>query len=253
MVAHWSWSKLACYLRCPAQFRFRYLLDAPPESTSMALLLGSAIHDAVNLFHARRQTDPIELPDLVASFQAQLTQAVAHQTTPIRFSKTHPDLATNLTLGAAMLQAYVDAAPVHPLEAMEKEYQAPLDDLPLVGFVDRLERHPEGLVVVELKTAARAWSPADAAFSGQLSCYGLLLQHAGHRVRYRVEVLTKTKAPRLVQLTTDRSPADFARVRAQFAHLARAVQAEVFPPNPGPMTCGGCEYRGQCTNRITGT
>jgi len=43
---HWSYSKLTNYLRCPAQFMFRYIEEAEPESTSIALLLGSTVHGA---------------------------------------------------------------------------------------------------------------------------------------------------------------------------------------------------------------
>ena len=46
-MSRYSFSKVSTYLRCPRLFRFRYLDRAAPERLSLALPLGSAMHDAI--------------------------------------------------------------------------------------------------------------------------------------------------------------------------------------------------------------
>ena len=65
--------------------------------------------------------------------------------------------------------------------------------------MDLLERDAEGLVVVDLKTAARKYSDLQVEASLQLSVYSYATTMAGFTdqedLRLRFDVLTKTKEP----------------------------------------------------------
>ena len=48
---HFSASALKTYLMCPWQFRMRYVVGATPEFRPSALILGSAVHEALAAYH----------------------------------------------------------------------------------------------------------------------------------------------------------------------------------------------------------
>lgn len=122
-------------------------------------------------------------------------------------------------------------------------------DRDLVGSVDLLERDAEGLVVVDLKTAARKYSDLQVEASLQLSVYSYATTMAGFAdqedLRLRFDVLTKTKEPELHRYWTTRDRGANRRLFRLAGEVIRAVEAEVFPPNPG-WQCKECQYRSQC-------
>lgn len=252
---HWSYSKLQTYLRCPALFRFRYIEEAVPESTSMALLLGSAIHGAVTLLHSKAfQGHSVELEPVLDTFRAQLTASVDKAERHVSYPKVSPDLRSNIELGERMLSCYFESQGAGKTVALEQELRAPLQkrgggetSLPLLGYVDRIGETDGTLVVIELKTSARSWSQADVDLSSQISSYALLMKDAGYEdCRYRYEILTKTKDSKLQILETRRTERDMDRLVDQFLHLEGAVEAGVFPRNESSMNCMGCEFRKRC-------
>ena len=46
-MRRYSFSKISTYLRCPRLYRHRYIDRDEPERLSLALPIGSAMHDAV--------------------------------------------------------------------------------------------------------------------------------------------------------------------------------------------------------------
>jgi len=252
---HWSYSKLQTWLRCPALFRFRYIEEAEAESVSMALLLGSAIHGAVSFVHSKRfQGHPLAVEHVLESFRVQMRLAVEKAGVPVSYPKGHPDAESSLELGEKMLRCYYEEVVGGKTVALEQELRAPLQkrdggetSLPLLGYVDRIVDKDGGLVVIKLKTSARAWSQGDVDLSSQISSYALLMKAAGYETcRFRYEILTKTKTPKLQILETRRTERDMDRLVDQFLSLERAVEADVYPRNESSMTCCGCEFKRCC-------
>ena len=48
---HVSVSQIKCYLRCPRQYWFRYVIGAEPEFMPANLVLGSAVHEGLAAFY----------------------------------------------------------------------------------------------------------------------------------------------------------------------------------------------------------
>ena len=84
-------------------------------------------------------------------------------------------------------------------------------------------------------------------FAAVVTAYALLLKAGGfNRVRLRLEILTKTKTPKLQVLDTERSPRAIDRLLEKFQHVDRAVSAGAFPRNENARNCVGCEFRARC-------
>jgi CRISPR/Cas system-associated exonuclease Cas4 (RecB family) len=229
-----------------------------PEHLSASLLLGSEIHHVVALLHARRfQGRACTLDELAASFRSGIVAAHGNSRTPVVFPKSHPDLGSTIDLGVAMVDAYLEQHQPGTTVAVEQELEAPLPfdaGQNFVGVVDRLERGPSGgLSLVELKTAARALSQADVDLSMQPTAYAWLLSRVLHeQLDIRFEVITKSKSPKLLVITTARSSGDVERFLEGLEMVQRAVAAGCFPRSPSPMTCVGCEFRRRCNSRHPG-
>ncbi len=153
--------------------------------------------------------------------------------------------------GRAMLQLYVEAEHAPEAVAVEEWFELDLADpetgedlsVRLRGIIDLIE---ENDTVVELKTAARALPPGDLERHLQLSTYALvyLLQHQVVP-KLRVDMLLKTKTPKLERFTTSRTTADLAWTARLIERTARAIEAGHFYPNPS-WRCTECEYFAHC-------
>jgi CRISPR/Cas system-associated exonuclease Cas4 (RecB family) len=162
-------------------------------------------------------------------------------------------------LAARMLQVLCDnVQPGVDIVSVEQPFAAPLIDQEtgevlerdLVGSIDLVEREAGGRVtVVDLKTAARKYSDLQAEASLQLSVYSYATSMNGlgdqEDVRLRFDVLTKTKQPELHRYWTTRDRAANLRLFRLASELLRAIQAEVFYPNPG-WQCKDCQFRSRC-------
>jgi CRISPR/Cas system-associated exonuclease Cas4 (RecB family) len=120
----------------------------------------------------------------------------------------------------------------------------------LVGSMDLIERDAERrLVVVDLKSAARKYSDVQVEASLQLSVYSYAATMAGFAdegdVRLRFDVLTKTKQPELHRYWTSRDRAANLRLYRMASEIVRAIEREVFVPNPG-WQCRDCQFRSRC-------
>ena len=123
-------------------------------------------------------------------------------------------------------------------------------DRDLVGTLDLVERSPEGgLVVVDLKTAARKYSDLQVEASLQLSIYSYATAMNGladeEELRLRFDVLTKTRQPELHRYRTTRDRAANVRLYRLTAEVLAAFEAGVFPPRVG-WPCQDCPVRSRC-------
>ncbi len=241
MRRRYSFSKVSTYLRCPRLFRFRYVDKAEREHLSLALPMGSAMHDAVQWDVSERQNgrEPTE-EEIYAVFTELLEARVEISACPVV-----GDIPEAIETAKRMIEAYCAWGRIQDVSLIEGEHMANIShELSLEGRVDFVRDTAESVELVELKTSARAWSPAQAEYSLQAAAYSLLSGIS--QVRYII--LTKTKAPKVQELVTlcDQNRTD--QLRDTIAEVDTAVQAGAFPRNASPMTCGGCEFRNRCLN-----
>jgi CRISPR/Cas system-associated exonuclease Cas4 (RecB family) len=116
----------------------------------------------------------------------------------------------------------------------------------LVGALDLVVREEAKHVVGEHKTAAKKWSKDQIEHEIQLSAYKLVARTLGlGEVGLRLQVLTKTKNPKMVVEETDRTERDEREFIETVVGVLRAVDARVFFPIRNSM-CGGCTFQKQC-------
>jgi PD-(D/E)XK nuclease superfamily len=109
-------------------------------------------------------------------------------------------------------------------------------------------REEQKHVVGEHKTAAKKWSKDQIKNDGQLSAYKLVARKLGlGEVGLRLQVLTKTKKPKMIVENTDRTDRDEREFLETVVGVLRAIDAQVFFPIHNGM-CGGCAFQRRCAS-----
>ena len=151
----------------------------------------------------------------------------------------------------AMITLYVEAQAGSVPAAVEEPFEMELADpetgevlgVPLRGIVDLIET--DG-TLVDLKTAARTISPDDLERHLQLSTYALVVfLKTGKIPKLRLDVLLKTRQPRLERHATSRTVQDLAWVAHLIQSAVVAIEQGNFYPNPS-WRCSECEYFAHC-------
>jgi putative RecB family exonuclease len=244
-----SLSKVQTYLLCPLKYRFQYVDKIPKPWRASALAFGTSVHAAIEWFHRERIAG--RTPDAEAVQNIFAADWYAQNLEPLVFKEKESSEGL-ADMGRKMLQIYVqqvlgEPVPIAVEESFEVDLADPITgelfDLKLRGRIDLLEK---GELLVDVKTAGRAFDCRGLERHLQLSVYALSSYLLRHRIpKLRLDVLLKTKTPRFERMETARTVEDLAWT----AHLIRGVAGSIasgqFHPNPG-WICGECEYFAHC-------
>jgi putative RecB family exonuclease len=248
---HVSVSQVKCFLRCPRQYQFRYVLGAEPEFIPANLVLGSAVHEGLAAYYRSVMAtgDSPEQDVCKAAFYGTL----------VGFRKNKLPIKDGEGIeaqGTALLRVFYESTYQDPpgVVGVEVPFSIDLNDPvtgevleeKLIGALDLVVRESEKHIVVEHKSAAKKWSADQIKHDIQLSAYKLVAGELGlGDVGLRLQVLTKTKKPAMVVENTERGDKDIQDFMATVVGVLRAVDAGVFYPVRTSM-CGGCAFQKAC-------
>lgn len=230
-----SASSLNTYLRCPQQWKLKYV-DRLPEEPKPFLNLGSAVHAALETFYDGRLTKPPPLEEVLTAFEEEFDPD-AYQTEEER-ERRHRN-------GLEMVRAYYEkhAEDFEPAFDTEKRLSFEVGGVPFTGFVDRLDKvDGDKLRVVDYKTG-RAVDLERVRTDRQLTLYQLgVEQMFGMEVAslalYHVNSQTLLEAPRHNEETVE-------ALKNTAQEVARNIQNERFEPDPGHY-CQWCDFQPYC-------
>lgn len=152
--------------------------------------------------------------------------------------------------GGALVRAFLDnVQPPGRVLAVERAVRADIVDPDtgevleeqLLAYVDAGVEVGGQLVVLEHKTAARAWSQDQLDFDLQVSLY-LALTSAD---TVRLQVLTKTKVAKFLTYKLRRTEREMTEAVTIVCRVLDAIRAGAYWPSPG-WACRECEFRKQC-------
>jgi len=250
MTSHLSHSQIASWLRCPKAYQHRYVLQTASERSSIHLLLGSGIHDALTA-EAQRRLDGEPGGEGYAKSAFKEMMVAKAGITDAELDLGNKTFQEWLTLGDGLITAYFEHGPVTDIASLEEEFELFLPNgKPMIGFLDFVVDRGDGLEVVELKTAARSYSDIQVRLAEQATAYAWALGADKKPVKVTYIVLVKTKEPKVQVIETIRGPKDVQR----FQELAMTVNAGIasgcFPRNQSVQNCSKCEFRDQCLGQV---
>lgn len=256
MIPFISQSMIGQFLRCPEQFRRRWIENEiiPP---GIAARRGTAVHKAAAVNHLQKITSKIDLPlgDLQDAARDEYVRVIKDEGVFIPKEQVPAakklmgeglDSAVNLT---ALYHREL-APQIQPIMAEERQKIDIGLPVALHGTIDVVT---DTGWLPDLKSASKSKGINEAHNSLQLSFYsGLYFSKFGKWPdKLSLEILVATKEPKLQSLVTTRDNADWQNLLIRIGFMLAQIDAGLFPPcEPGawicsPVWCGfyqSCRY-----------
>jgi CRISPR/Cas system-associated exonuclease Cas4 (RecB family) len=249
---HISYSAVSTFQACPLRFYFRYVLGLPEQTISSSLLVGAALHRAVQHHFERLLAGETgtDLDTLLGVFQDTWD---FHANQRVLFGKGE----TRDTLGVLadrLLTAFLKSdfsSPQGVILGVEEELRGKIiAGCPdLLARVDLIVDTDRELIVSDFKSSRCAWSNYKIEdLAPQLLLYSELVKPLadGKPIQLSFAVLTKTKLPTLTVHDVPLDMQEVERTKRTVERVWQAMQAEHFYPNPSPLNCVSCPYREPC-------
>lgn len=231
-----SASAVDTYQRCGLQFK----LDRDwriPAKPAAAMQYGASIHRVLKtFFDSVRQGRPKSDEELMGLFRQDLADARIQEAYQHELYEQ---------MGVAQLHDFLAAARPIPAEQVlhtEESFEIHVGETTVVGRIDRIDRRPDGTVVIIDYKTGKARDQEDADKSLQLSLYAIA---AEEKWGYKVGTLIFHNLEENVPVTTARSHSELLAARACVEEAAEGIVAGVFEAKPG-QHCNFCAYRSLC-------
>lgn len=258
-----SYSSFRTYLECPLRWKYLYI-DRLPETPRGYFTFGRVVHSVLEELlrplvvpSARRagesdsqrtlddwQSRPRGGGDLPWMTREELLALYDRSWSGEGFTSPE-DEARYRVLGQDLLSRYYDRLvrerpqPV----AVEEHLEARWDGIPVHGYIDRIDRAPEGgLEIVDYKTS-RELTAVDAKDSDQLSLYQVLVESnysepVERLTLYHLRSLTPLRVP-------PRDRPSLTSLYDRLGSVSDGIRAEAYEPTPG-RHCSRCDFRSIC-------
>ncbi len=250
---HLSFSAVNEYLMCGLKYRFGRIDKIQPQFTPDVLIFGKCIHQVCEEYNYQCLMGEIPpLHTLVNVFETCFDKAVESEDT-IKYSRGKDYHALRKD-GAAITKKFYEnrIADDHQIIAIEEPFALEIEGLPypFIGIIDLIEMDDNGtLLITEYKTAAKAYTKAQADESMQLTLYKLAMRQNGYSetdMQLKFDVLVKTKEPKFQRCPTVRTDEDIQRFLKVVQLAYHGISQEVFIPTTTGWMCGNCQFKEYC-------
>jgi putative RecB family exonuclease len=252
-----SYSSLTTYEYCPRRYAFRYVEHLPGEVAPGQFAFGSAIHKAFEVFvreriraHAEGSPEP-DLDVLRRACDDVLDRA-----------GLEPDeLARMLAAAGPVLERFLrhEAADLSVPVAAELGFGVdiglPADSgsIRFVGYIDRVDRAPDGTTEITDYKTGRPRSQAEVDADRQLTAYAYAAARGALRGPATGDAIPPASRLCLyfadgTEVWTTRAAADLAGFERDLVAMATKARRREFDPRPAPGRCRWCEYRRICND-----
>ncbi len=250
---HLSASSINDYIDCGFLYKFGRVDKLVPEFTPDSLIYGSVIHSVLEKFYQERMIgNKLPLKEMQDEFEKQWRQAT-DRCEKIQYSKGK-SFEYILQEGKELLTVYWNKLPEDNFKilAIEESFSFTVEGVPVpvIGQMDLVEEDESGtIIIVDWKTAAKAFSLTDVDTNSQLTTYKMAAKANGFKDReilLRFDVLIKTQSKKFEQYYTTRTEVDERRMRNKILQVWDGINKGVFIPNDGHWKCNGCGFKAHC-------
>lgn len=257
-----SHSSISVYRGCPLRYGFRYVERRPGEVSPGQFAFGNAVHRAFEAFGLARiqaQAEGTAEPGAEILQEALdrglATSGLAPDEIEEARRRAGPVLVRFLELEARTAAEPVAVELGFGVDvALPDEGKGPEEAgaVRFVGYVDRVDRAPDGSTeIVDYKTG-RARRQADVDADAQLTAYAFGCARGG--LRDPATGATLPPASRLglyfaesgELVWTTRTEEQLAAFEAGLVETVGRIRAREFEARPAPWRCRWCEYRHEC-------
>ena len=236
LSAKLSASAVQRYEVCPLQFKLEREWKIPGEVPA-AMQYGATMHRVLRAYYdSVRFQRPMSQDALVTFFRADLDEAGIQD---------HYQYQLYDAQGIEQLQDFLAACRrlrVPEVLHTEEFFEVRIGAAVVVGRIDRIDKLPDGRVVITDYKTGKPQSQEDADDSLQLSIYALAAREkwgyrAGHLALYNLGENTT--------VITERTDAQLHEAQLKVESVAASIAAGNFDPKPS-FNCRFCAYRSLC-------
>ena len=243
MNDHISVTQLKMYLRCPLQYKFRYIdnIIIPPPST---ITLGKTIHKTLEENFSQKIKTQKDLPlEYLKDFFSDLWDIEAKET---QFDKDEkPGKVKDEGINLLTLYHKTHSPKIQPV-SVEEEFELEFENSPLKlkGYIDLIDKNN---TIIDHKVKSRSMTQQDAKQDLQLTAYYLAykIKKKTPPQGLRFDVIVRTKTPKIQQITLNKTDEDTTRFLKILTQVTRAIKSGIFYPNES-FYCNVCGYRELC-------
>ena len=237
---HFSASALQTYDNCPLQYKFSYVLRIPTAGKTY-FNLGGAVHQVIE--HLTRQElegIPPTKEQALATLEHFWSSAVYTSRKKEREDKERVEqmIDVYLTWQAQNENQVID---------VEMKFEFNLGGRIVKGFIDRVERTPEGnYVVIDFKTGYQSETKNSIKENIQMNVYCLAVLEKFGALPLRAS-LFYVKHEKMVDYFPDSEQLEQQKMR--LTRIVDEVLRERFPGNRAYQTCRFCDYEALCEEK----
>ncbi|HNT29804.1 MAG TPA: ATP-dependent DNA helicase [bacterium] len=236
----YSYSQLQMFEKCPLQYKYAYIYRIP-TAPNRSLVFGQAVHRTLKDFYdglakGLERTEEALLELFGRNWQREGFDCDA-------------EVEEQYRRGQDVLRAYYAAnqKQLAPAAFLEKDFILKAGQYAVTGYIDRIDRLPDGTYeVIDYKTGtskSEAELEKTVAKDDQLSIYALACRDVLH---LDVSRLTLYYIEDGWKKSSTRTPAQLEIMESQIVETASKIQRSDFPPAPGEFTCRFCSYHELC-------
>jgi hypothetical protein len=256
-----SYSQYMMFRRCARAYEFKYVLGIS-EPSRPRMVRGSALHRGIEFALRKKQEGgTVHLEEMKEKIRTEFEKQRGEVQD---WGEDKPDLVRQEAL--SLYEAFHTSAlsRIQPV-AVEKGFAVRFGGVPMVGFVDVVDRQPmmevknlppevaelapHANVVVDFKSSAAKWSEKELRSDVQLTLYAA----AERTPRVRVDQLIPYKrGATYVAGESIRTPTDVAVLEEDLGEVAAFVRKGIFPMtsiDSWACTAGQCAFWTLCRGR----
>jgi RecB family exonuclease len=233
-------TQVRCFMDCHARWWFKYNLRQPdPPNGNLAL--GRAVHWSLTQNFLQKVETYEDLP--LAGVLALFRESWARERDQAEFRDDEEPSQLGFS-GEGLVAKYLDeVAPAIEPAAVELHVEGEIGGVRVQGFIDILDVDGR---IIDIKTAKARPSSIEPMNRFQIATYSQLSPAASGKGR--LDILVKTKTPKVVLQSFDVSREDVRATQTIYARAGQAMRSEHYMPNRLSMFCSRrhCAYWRSC-------
>jgi putative RecB family exonuclease len=239
-------SRVEAFTSCPMQFRFSSI-EKLPEPASVHTSKGTLVHRVLELLF--QQPAGERTVERALELFPQAWGEVSTSDEYLRMGLEQSAAGTLADEGRSLVERYFtieDPTTIEPV-GLELKLEANLGSLQLRGIIDRLERAPDGTLVVTDYKTGRAPSPSyEQKRLGGVHFYAWLVEQALGERPSSIR-LVYVPSSKVISTTPTEQSINFLpkRTAAVFSAIEKACTSGNFRTSPGPL-CKFCAFQRWC-------
>ena len=240
---HLSASSISTYEQCPLRFRFSRI-DRIPEPTTEAMILGTFVHEILEILYSHIPSERT-LPNARSIARELWTNKFEEETFTVKIKDINDFRWRAWWCVENVFQ--MEDPPEVKIRGVEDKFSASIDDVPLLGFIDRWTEEADGSITVTDYKSGKVSKPeyeGDKIF--QIVLYAEMLERLHDIEVSNAEIMyVKFKEVKRYDPTPERRKTVLKIIDQTWTGVQAGCETGIFPTKTGPL-CGWCAYKPIC-------